>query len=177
MTVALSQADLVWSAAFHVYGLVGFVIVVLVMLIEAPLLRLALRSPWDDTIGAVFAGHLVALFAAILLGLGFTEALREFVFGPLNTWSGWTGLTSRLAGTFLAGAIEVVSWPTRGKVASFSALGFSCLTFLVTVSAILRTPWSWRTTGAILGVSLLTSLGIGASILLRTRTADGVEAA
>lgn len=177
MTPALPLADLMWSAAFHNFGTLGFVIVVAVLLVEVLILRWWLRTPWDDTTGAVFLGHVVALAMAVVVGIGFTEAVQNFDAGALRSWDDLAGLLGRLLGVGWAGTLEVLSWPSSGTIALFAALGFTSLVFLMCARAILGVPWSVRSTSAILGVSLFTALGICGSILWTARAVVPVETA
>lgn len=177
MLAVLPVADLMWSAAFHGFGTTGFAVVAAVLLVETPLLRWLLRTPWDDTAGAVFLGHVAALLAAIVVGIGFTDAVRGFEPGTMRGWSGLAALPGTVLGVLWTGSLEVLSWPSSGKMALFAALGFTCLTFLVSARAVLQVPWSVRSTSAILGVSLFTALGIGVSILWTSRTPEPVETA
>lgn len=177
MTPALPLADLMWSAAFHSFGTLGFVVVVAVLLVETLVLRWWLRTPWDDTAGAVFLGHVVALAMAVVVGLGFTEAVRTFDPGALRSWGDVAGLPGRILGVGWAGSLEVLAWPASGTVALFAGLGFTCLVFLMSARAVLGVPWSRRTASSILGVSLFTALGICGWILWTARAVAPVEAA
>lgn len=175
MIDSLPLADLVWSAAFHQFGTWAFVVVAGVLLLEAPLLKWRLRTPWDDTVGAVFLGHLTALVAALVVGIGFTNAVQGFDSGALRSWGDVAALLGRIFATIWAASLEVLSWPSTGKLALFSALGFSSLVFLASARAILHVPWTTRNVVSILGVSLLTALGIGVGIVAMTRSEVPVE--
>ena len=165
--LALAPADLVWSAAFHTYGTWAFLIVVGVLLVETPLVKWGLRTPWDDTVGAVFLGHLASLPVALLVGWWFTERLRDFRIGTLDGWGDVGALLPRFVGALFGASGEVLSWPIASTLTLGAAAGFSVLTFLVTARAILHVPWTPRSVGALLGVALLGAIAVGGSILLR----------
>lgn len=177
MSAVLSPADLVWSAAFHSFGTIAFAIVALIVVVEAPLLRLLLRTPWDDTMGAVFLGHLSSLLTAIVLGVGFTDAMRSFRPGTLDGWNQIAELPASFVGVVFTASREVLAWPTGGTFALAAAIGFSCLTFVLGARSILQVPWTWRNACALLGVSMLTAITVGAAIWLRMRPEVPVETA
>lgn len=170
MDLSTVFAHLMWPSAFEVFGAWAFVVVVATLLVQVPVLKLALGVRWDDVFGAVFLAHAGVLLALVVVGVPFTGAFAEGTSLDVTGdawWSPWWArlrwLVVGLPGLLIPAGRESLAWPGSGTVPLTVSAGVTVLVQLLVVRSVCDLRWNLRHAGIVLAVALITC---GALLLL-----------
>jgi hypothetical protein len=163
-------AHLMWPSAFEVFGAWAFVVVVATLLVQVPVLKLALGVRWDDVFGAVFLAHAGVLLALVVVGVPFTGTFAEGTSLDVTGdawWSAWWArlrwLAVALPALLVPAGRESLAWPGSGTPALALSAGVTVLVQLLVVRSVCDLRWNLRNVGTILAVASVTA---GVLILL-----------
>ena len=178
--MSIAPAHLIWPATFEVIGPLAFLVVAVTLVVQAPVLRFALRTRWDDAFGGVFLAHTLVLLGLVVVGIPFTSAFAEGTVLDVSGDAWWAPLWARLRWTALTlpallwpAGREALAWPNSGTLPLVASAGVSVLTQVLVVRSTCDLRWTLRNLGTLIALALVTT---GALVLLVRWPAGAVEA-